>query len=161
MMIRDATEADCDGILKVWNWLIRDTMITFRDVEHTRETLLDTLRKGWELNRPFFVAETDQIVGFASYTQFRASPGYRHTMEHSIALLPDAWGKGAGRGLMEAIFAHGRAHQVHSLFAGVSGANPAGVPFHEKLGFKTLGTLPEVGYKNGEWLDLVLMQKFL
>jgi phosphinothricin acetyltransferase len=161
MQIRNATEADIDGILTVWNWLIRETLVTFRDVEHTPESLHEVLQTTRAADRPFLVVETDKIVGFATYSQFRASPGYRHTMEHSIALLPDAWGQGIGRALMAQIFDHARARGVHSLFAGVSGANPAGVPFHARLGFEEIGRLPEVGYKNGEWLDLVLMQKFL
>ncbi|MFT6273868.1 MAG: phosphinothricin acetyltransferase [Dinoroseobacter sp.] len=62
---------------------------------------------------------------------------------------------------MEALFAHGRAHDIHSLWAGVSGENPDGKAFHARLGFEEIAILPEVGFKFGRWMDLTLMRKAL
>ncbi len=40
-------------------------------------------------------------------------------------------------------------------------ANAASIGLHEKLGFTKAGTLNEVGFKFGRWLDLVFMQRWL
>ena len=103
----------------------------------------------------------DRIIGYACYFPFRSGPGYRHTKEHSIALLPEARGTGVGRRLMALLEDHARAREVHSLFAGVSGENPDGVAFHKAIGFAEVARLPEVGHKFGRWMDLVLLQKML
>lgn len=161
-MIRPATQADAAAILSIWNWVIRDTTITFNPVEKTLDEvqafLADKAAQGYGV----FVADLGAgVQGYASYGQFRAGNGYAHTLEHSIALLPASHGRGLGRGLMTAIEDHARARGGHSLFAGVSGENPHGRAFHAALGYREVAVLPQVGFKFGRWLDLVLMQKFL
>ena len=72
-----------------------------------------------------------------------------------------ARGLGLGRGLMAALEDHARGRDVHTLWAGVSGENPEGVRFHRHMGFTELATLPEVGFKFGRWMDLVLLYKHI
>jgi L-amino acid N-acyltransferase YncA len=47
------------------------------------------------------------------------------------------------------------------MIAGVSGENPAGRAFHERLGYTLIATIPQAGHKFGRFMDLLLMQKFL
>lgn len=158
MILRPAQVGDAPGIAAVVNPVIRDTTISFRSDEKPVQEYAEGIRDSGR----YFVAERDgQIIGYACYFQFRGGDGYRHTCEHSIALLPEARGLGAGRGLMAMLENHARAAGVHTLFAGVSGENPDGIAFHAAIGFRQVSVLPEVGYKFGRWIDLVLMQKFL
>ncbi|MCP5088159.1 MAG: N-acetyltransferase [Rhodobacteraceae bacterium] len=160
--IRPATHADAPAIAAIWNPMIRDTLITFNAVEKAPAdicTMIDAKAAG---GHAFLVAtEEDQTLGFATYGQFRGGVGYARTMEHTIILAPATQGKGVGRALMLAIEDHARIGGSHSIFAGVSAANPAGVAFHQACGYHEVVTLSEVGYKNGRWLDLVLLQKTL
>lgn len=158
MTVRTAVADDAADIAAIWNHYIRDTDVTFNAAEKpVAEVALLIAR------RPaFLVAETDGgIAGFATYDQFRAGVGYARTMEHTIQLAPGAGGGGLGRSLMAAIEGHARSAGVRSMIAGVSAANPAGQAFHARLGYAVIAVLPEVGWKGGRWLDLVLMQKFL
>ena len=47
------------------------------------------------------------------------------------------------------------------MWAGVSALNVPAINFHEGLDFKIVARLPEVGYKFGTFVDLVLMRKIL
>jgi len=47
------------------------------------------------------------------------------------------------------------------IHAGVSAENVGAIAFHTACGFRALAVLPEVGFKFGRWIDLVLMQKRL
>lgn len=157
-MIRPAAAADAPQIAALWNAMIRDTTATFTPDEKT----LDQIGAMIAGTDPFLVwAEGYQVLGFARYFQFRGGAGYRHTAEHTILLAPQARGQGGGRALMTAIADHARAAGRHSLIAGVSGENAAGIAFHAACGFQTVATLPEMGWKFGRWLDLVLMLKRL
>lgn len=159
MIIRAATPADAQAIADLVNPVIRDTAITFTTAEKDPTDLATAIA---DAPKRYQTAEEDgQVLGYATYFQFRGGPGYAHTMEHSIALAPEARGRGIGPQLMQALETEARAEGAHSLFAGVSAENPAGVAFHLAVGFKQVAVLPQVGFKFGRWMDLVLLQKFL
>lgn len=159
MMIRTARAEDAAQICGIWNPLITSTATTFTtDLKTVDSITADIAARG----DAFLVADAGgQLLGFATYFPFRSGPGYARTKEHSINLAPEARGRGAGRALMEALEAQAQADKVHALWAGISAENPAGVTFHSKIGFVEIARLPEVGYKFGRWMDLVLMQKRL
>lgn len=157
-MIRPARQGDVQAIVDLWAPHVLDSVATFNSIPKTAVEVTQMIA-----DRPcFLVAEIDgQLAGFASYDQFRGGIGYRRTMEHTIIVDPAAAGRGAGRALMQAVMDHARAADVHSLWAGVSAENAAGVAFHATLGFEQVAVLPQVGRKFGRWMDLVLMQKRL
>lgn len=158
MIIRPATQNDAQAICDITNPIIRDTLITFTTAVWTPDRVCDDMATG---NR-FLVAELDgEVIGSASFGAFRKGPGYARTCEHSIQLAPEARGRGVGRALMQALESLAISDGMHVMVAGVSGANAAGIAFHAALGFAEVGRMPEVGYKFGDWQELVLMQKIL
>lgn len=162
MSIRPATPDDAEAIAAIWNPFIRDTAITFNSVEKTVRGLADDIEAKALDGKGFFVAKVDgSVAGFATYGQFRGGVGYARTMEHTVILHDRAHGRGVGRALMTAIEDQARVTGVHSMFAGVSAENPAAVAFHKAVGYVEMARLPQVGYKFGRWMDLVLLQKML
>ena len=156
-MIRPAAPQDAPAIAAIWNRIIRESVATFTTEEKDPAAIAAAMAA-----QPFWVArDAGDVLGFATYSQFRGGPGYARTMEHSVHLAPQAQGKGLGRALMAALEDHARAAGVHSLFAGISGENAAGIAFHAALGYAHAARLSQVGWKFGRWHDLVLMQKFL
>ena len=160
-MIRDATPGDIPAIMTIWNNAVRDTVATFSSEEKT-EAGLSALLTERRANYAFYVAEQDGAIdGFATYGQFRAGNGYRHTFENTIYLAASARGKGTGRALMAAVEDHARSIGGHSMIAAVTGSNTPAIAFHKALGYTTTALLPQAGYKFDLWHDLLLMQKLL
>lgn len=152
MTIRPAMPSDLPAIVAIWNRVIRETDLTFTTTEKTADTLSAA---------QFLVSESTQIHGFATYAPFRPGPGYAHTGELSIYLAPTAQRRGLGAALLEALEHQAKVEGMHSLIAGIAGQNAPAIAFHAAQGYAPVGHLPEVGWKNGTWHDLILMQKRL
>ena len=49
----------------------------------------------------------------------------------------------------------------HVMIGAIDGENAGSIRFHARHGFVEVARLPEVGFKFGRWLDLVLVQRVL
>jgi len=159
VLMRDATEADLPAIRDIYNHAVEHTTAiwneTLVDLDNRIEWFKARKAKGF----PVIVAEKDgKVTGYASYGDWRAFDGYRHTVEHTIHIRESHWGAGAGRLLLTVLIDRARSQGLHAMVGAVDGDNDASVRFHERLGFVEVGRMPEVGTKFGRWLDLVLMQ---
>ena len=162
VLIDRATPSDLPAILAIYNDVIANSNAVYTE---TLSTLED--RRAWLALRatqgyPVLVAADDgQVAGFASFGDFRPYPGFRTTVEHSVHIHRDWRGKGLGRLLVEALCERAAALGKHVMVGAIDGANAASIRLHEKLGFKSVGLMPQVGFKFGRWLDLALYQLVL
>jgi len=102
-----------------------------------------------------------RLLAFGSFGTFRAWPAYKYTVEHSVYVHIDHRGRGLGRVVMEALLAAATARGVHAMIGGIDASNARSIALHERLGFRHVGTLPQVGFKFGRWLDLAFFQRLL
>jgi len=107
------------------------------------------------------VAETGQLLGFATYGSFRAWPAYKYSVEHSVYVHKDHRGQGLGRALLQRLIAAATEQQYHVLVGGIDLENTGSIALHEKLGFRHAGTIQHAGFKFGRWLDLGFYQLLL
>jgi L-amino acid N-acyltransferase YncA len=159
MKIRVAEERDLAEVANIYNEVLRTSTAIYRDEETTVEERTQWWRDHRQKGYPLLVAEeNEQVLGFASYSDFRPWPGYRFTVEGSIHLRPDARRHGTGTLLLHDLIAHARAAGKHMLIAGVDAENLASRSFMAKIGAEQTAHLKEVGFKFGRYLDLVLYQ---
>lgn len=162
MIIREATPEDLPAILAIYNEVILTSTAVYCDDPVALEERTRWFEGRRAQGYPVLVAEAEgQIAGYASFGDFRTFPGYRFSVEHSVHLAPAFRGRGTGSALVEALLPHARALGKHVMIAAVDAANQGSIRFHERLGFKEVARMPEVGYKFGRWLDLVMLQKIL
>ena len=160
--IDDANEGDLEGILAIFNDVIATSTSVFSEdpvaLENRRAWFVDRRARGF----PVLVARDEQgVAGFGSFGDFRAWPGYRFTVEHSVHVRADRRGHGIGTALIEALVERARSHGVHTMIAGVDAQNEGSRRLHERLGFVECARIPEVGFKWDRWLDLVFLARIL
>jgi L-amino acid N-acyltransferase len=165
VIIRDATAADMPPVADLVNATIPTTSAAWTESLETYEYRAVWFEDQQKAANPILVAEDDgKVVAFASYGEFRDShkwPGYRFTVEHSVHVREAHWGQGIGRALVEALIERALADGKHVMVAAIDGGNDASIRLHERLGFTEVGRMPEIGFKFGHWLNLVLMQRIL
>ena len=158
--IRDAGDEDLAGLVEIYNEVIATSTAIYSSTPVT----VTERRQWWQARTaagyPVLVArDAAGIAGFATFGDFRAWPGYRFTVEHSVHVRAGGRGQGLGTRLVQALFPRAAALGKHVMIAGVDAANGASIRFHERLGFEKCGHLREVGYKFDRWLDLVFLQR--
>ncbi|MGQ2966429.1 GNAT family N-acetyltransferase [Methylophilus sp.] len=104
------------------------------------------------------VDDSDQLMGFATWGSFRAFPAYKYTVEHSLYVHPAHRGKGLGKALLQALINSACQAEVHVLVGCIDASNAASIHLHTQFGFTHSGTIKEVGFKFGRWLDAAFYQ---
>jgi phosphinothricin acetyltransferase len=160
--VRDAGEADLAAVLDIFNEVVATSTAIYRDdpvtLDDRRQWWAERVRQGYPV---LVAADQDEVVGFASFGDFRAWPGYRFTVEHTVHVRADRRARGIGTALMGPLIARAAALGKHVMVAGVDAANARSLAFHERLGFVRVAHFREVGFKFNRWLDLVFLQRTL
>ncbi|PCN47504.1 GNAT family N-acetyltransferase [Curtobacterium sp. 'Ferrero'] len=157
--VRDCEPRDLDVVHALHVDAVLHTTAIWQEEPHPRSWFDGWLAERRAAGLPVLVAEVDgAVAGYVTYSAFRPHEGYRHTVEHSVYVVPAFRGRGIARTLMDALVAHARAAGMHVMMAGICSSNTGSIALHERLGFVTVGVLPEVGRKFDRWLDLTLMQ---
>jgi L-amino acid N-acyltransferase YncA len=163
--IRDAETGDVEAITAIQNAFIGSAAIEWTNVEYSVDERRAWLESQRAAGYPVLVAvRAGEVVGWASFGEFRDAarwPGYRLTVEHTIHVRHDQWGRGVGRKLIDALVERATALGFHVMVAAIDGENAASLLFHQRVGFIEVARMPQVGTKFGRWLDLVLLQRVL
>lgn len=159
MDIRRALPADLPAVAEIYGREAREGHATF---DHERRPI-----EFWEArlhvgDDRILVAEHEgEVIGYASAAPYRPKPGYRHTRETGVYVLPGRQGLGTGRALYDALLALLADDGVHLVVAAVALPNEASLALHRACGFEVVGTMREVGRKLDRWIDVTWLQKVL
>ena len=159
--VRGAQLADLGAMRAIFNHYVERSSATFRTVLET-----EAERRAWFDARneryPALAAESEgEVIGWASLSPWKATGGYRHTVELSVYLREDACGKGLGKQLLAGLIERGRAAGHHVMIGGACTEQTASVRLHLAMGFTQVAHLREVGFKFGRWLDVAYFEKVL
>jgi len=161
--LRDSAPSDAEAIAAIYAHHVRFGLGTFEETPPSVEEIRQRRDGVLALGLPFLVAVAgDRVVGYAYAGPYRMRSAYRYTVEDSIYVAPDATGRGTGRALLARLVERCDALGYRQIVAviGDSG-NHASIRLHAALGFTRVGIQPAVGFKQGRWVDSVLMQRTL
>ena len=161
MNIRIATPEDASAILAIYKPYVESSNITFEYEVPSLEEFTERVCKIL-LRYPYLVAEdNDKIIGYAYASAFKTRAAYSWSVETSIYVEQSTHNTGVGKALYEALEHYLAQQNVCNLCACIAYPNPPSVAFHERFGYKTVAHFHSSGYKSGEWIDMIWMEKTL
>ncbi|HLU03985.1 MAG TPA: GNAT family N-acetyltransferase [Advenella sp.] len=161
--IRPATAQDMSAIAQIYAWHVLHGIATFEETVPDREQMLERFIHITTQGYPYIVAEKDgEIIGYAYASSFRPRVAYRYTVENAIYLRHDLGRMGTGSRLLAELIRQCEAGPWRQMIAVIgNSANAASIGVHRKAGFEMVGTLRATGFKHGQWVDTVMMQRAL
>jgi phosphinothricin acetyltransferase len=159
--IRDAAEADAAQIAAIYADEVAHGIATFEEVAPSAGDMAARMANIQRLGLPYLVAErAGKVLGYAYAGQFHPRAAYRYTLEDTVYIDKDARRQGVARALLDELLVRCEAlgaRQMMALITSVPGS--ASIALHQKLGFRSMGVAPAVGFKFGRWLDVAYMQR--
>ncbi|MFH0134150.1 GNAT family N-acetyltransferase [Variovorax sp. VaC1] len=161
--ILDAGAHHMPAVQAIYSHYVLHDLCSFEEevptVEQMQSRRNDALRNGM----PYLVAlKNGEVAGYAYASAYRARSAYRHTVEDSIYVAQGMHGHGIGKALLAEVIRRCTDSGFTQMVAVVgNSANAGSQRLHESLGFERVGVLRDVGFKFGQWVDTVLMQRAL
>ena len=160
MKIRNENLDDAKDLLKIYEYYILNTAITFEieipTVEEFKERIKDI-----SSFYPYLVLEdNNKIYGYAYAHPYIRRNACIHDVEISIYLDNDLKGNGSGTKLYNALEEALKKMNIINLYSTIAYKEhlkyitDASIKFHEKLGYEKAGFFLNAGYKFNCWYDL-------
>jgi L-amino acid N-acyltransferase YncA len=157
-MVRAARADDATAVAAIYNAGIRERSSTFETREREPAEIAERIAR----EAVFLVAEADgRVAGFAATSRYSEREAYAGIAECSVYVDSELRGRGVGTELLTALAAEAEGRGFHKLLGKVFASNTASMRLVERGGFEVVGTHRRHGRLDGEWRDVILVERLL
>ncbi|MCP5112630.1 MAG: N-acetyltransferase [bacterium] len=158
MTARQATPADAAGIAHIYNAGIEDRIATFETSPRTA----DDVRKWFDGSHPIVVVEDGgEVIAFGATFPYRPRSCYDGIAETMVYVARNARRRGAGRMALDALLAEAERQGFWKLVSRIFPDNTASLALIRAAGFREVGIYEKHGQLDGEWKDVVIVERLL
>lgn len=158
-VIRTATLADAEAICRIYNVALTERRSTFETEPRSSEDFAGRID---DARFPLLVAEAEQdVIGWAGLASYSGRPCYVGIGECSVYVAVEARGCGVGTSLTEALADAARSNDFHKLIGKLFTDNLASIRLVERCGFASVGLHQRHGRLDGEWRDVLVVERLL
>ena len=157
--VRTARSADAEAVRAIYNAAIAERGSTFETELRSAEDFSERITAD---RFPFLVAEADGgVIGWAGLAPYSDRPCYAGIGECSIYVAAKSRGRGVGTALTEALAVEAERNGFHKLLGKLFTDNAASIRLVERCGFSSVGTHRRHGHLDGEWRDVLVVERLL
>ena len=158
MQIRTYLATDFQAIADIYNEAIAIGGVTMDHHAYDRDDIAAIVKKFNHRETILVAQKEDQVIGWGIIKRYSDRPGYLVCCETSIYFSLASTGQGYGHTLQNALLEKVKAFGYHHVVAKILATNPQSIKFHQRFGFEIVGIQKEIGYYQGKWLDVAIMQ---
>lgn len=160
-VIRLVNEADLPAINDIYNFYVVNSTCTYQEQPESLAARTQWFHRHDE-QHPLTVAVVDQhIIGWGSLSPYHPRSAYRRTVENSVYVHHQHQRRGIGLLLLRDLIQRSAELGHHAIIAAIDAEQSGSIALHEKCGFEYAGRLRQVGFKFGNWLDVIYMELLL
>jgi L-amino acid N-acyltransferase YncA/aromatic ring-cleaving dioxygenase len=161
--IRPSLEGDVAAIAAIYRHHVLHGVASFEEVAPEPEEIARRRHKIVSHDLPYLVAErAGRVLGYCYASLYRPRSAYRFTVEDSVYVDAAEVGRGIGRALLSELIERCTGQGYRQMIAVIGGGHQwPSIGLHRALGFSWIGVFPAIGFKFGDWVDTVLMQRAL
>jgi len=159
VVTRPATPDDAAAIARIYNEGIEDHVGTFETRPRTADDVLGWLDAGY----PVVVGEEGgTVVAWASAPPYRRDrPAYSGVADFSIYVAREARGRRVGLATLAALIDACEGRGYWKLVSRIFPENEASLALCRSLGFREVGVYRRHGKLDGQWRDVVIVERLL
>jgi L-amino acid N-acyltransferase YncA len=160
-VIRGAMDTDISSIQVIYNQGIEDRIATLETDIKDFSYMKDWFEKHSGRYK-IIVAEHDgEIVGWASLNQYNNRCAYDGVADVSVYISREYRGKGIGKVLLAELESLAKENGFHKMVLFTFPFNQFGHGLYSKMGFGEVGVFKNQGILDGEFVDVMAMEKLL
>lgn len=156
--IREASPADYADIAAIYNAYIEQGKSSMDESCKVAKDIAGWVKKFNDREQLFVAVYEGGVIGWGIIKRYSDREGYRFACETAIYLQPNYRGKGIGTKFKQFIIQRCQSLDYHHLVAKIFASNQTSIEYNRKLGYEIVGRQKEIGYKNSEWMDIIIMQ---
>ncbi len=161
MIIKIATKENYSSIAEIYNEYIRLGNATMEEKIHDEKDIATWVKKFNERERLYVMEVEKEVIGWGIIKRYSDRDGYRFAAETAVYLTSTQLGKGYGSRMKKHLIEEARSLEYRHLIAKIFAKNETSIQYNIKLGYTVVGTQNQIGFKNGEWMDVVILQLLL
>lgn len=151
---------DADRIARIYNQSIRLRDATMDTDDLAASDVALWIEKQGPREDLLVVESGDEfaVVGWGIIKTYHPRPGYAVAAETSVYVDRSLTGQGHGSAMQHRLMERCRELGYHHLVAKIWAGNDGSIRMHERFGYERVGIQHEIGFVDGERLDVAILQ---
>ncbi|TKH05110.1 N-acetyltransferase family protein [Peribacillus simplex] len=161
MKIREAIETDMGSVKEIYNQGIEDRIATLETELKDQDYMEEWFAKHSGRYKVIVAEQVGEIVGWASLNQYNNRSAYNGIADLSVYISRVHRGKGIGGLLLQSIEKLAKENDFNKIVLFTFPFNQIGQGLYKKRGYREVGVFKNQGILDGEFVDVMAMEKLL